>query len=126
MTVKTVEQASGRKPKTNKRRKPGDIKMFITIPAEIKKETEKAILSVVDFDSQVGIQTKEVWFPKSQVTVSGDSIYMPVWLAEAKTADQPAHYFGFYDWKEVEEVPAAESVNIENEFSDDDFDCIDC
>jgi len=43
---------------------------------EIKKETDKAWL--------VSIEGEDYWFPKSQCRIDGNTIVMPIWLAEDK------------------------------------------
>ena len=43
---------------------------------EIKKETDKAWLITIEGD--------DYWFPKSQCRIEGDTIVMPIWMAQDK------------------------------------------
>lgn len=68
-----------------------------TFTTSIKRETEKAILiEVLDYSSYGSARTSSWWLPKSKITINGDEITVPNWLALAKIQDCGNNtYFSF-------------------------------
>lgn len=64
----------------------------MTITANIVRETEKAILANVTILNIQLSKTirRDIWFPKSQVTVSESAIECPAWLASKKLEEVAA------------------------------------
>jgi len=50
------------------------------------RETEKAILVSVEYDSNR--RPAQLWFPKSQIEMDGTTLTAPVWLWAAKARDK--------------------------------------
>jgi hypothetical protein len=55
---------------------------------QIKKETEKALLLTVEVETAAGRRAADLWWPKSQIAVSGDTFTAPEWLVRAKLAEK--------------------------------------
>lgn len=55
---------------------------------QIKRETEKAVLLVVEVENAIGRRAAEIWFPRSQITIVGEEFSAPAWLVAAKLTDR--------------------------------------
>lgn len=55
---------------------------------QIKKETEKAFLLTVEVETAAGRRAADLWWPKSQITIEGDTLTAPEWLVRAKLAEK--------------------------------------
>lgn len=54
---------------------------------KIVRETDKAILASVEVECSAGRRGRDIWFPKSQIEVNGNTMTVPAWLANAKLRD---------------------------------------
>lgn len=70
---------------------------IITIE-KIERETDKALLIACEAANGAGRFGRKVWFPKSQVSVQGNELICPAWLAKAKLADLFGEHAGRTSW----------------------------
>ena len=75
----------------------------LKIQAQVKRETEKALLLTVNCDFHQGLKGLDLWFPKSQVTVIDDGLVnIAEWIVNRKKEEVKESYRGFICF--IEEV----------------------
>lgn len=55
--------------------------------AAIRRETDRAVLATVRIECGAGIIGRDVWFPKSQVSMTDTGLRAPAWLLSKKLAE---------------------------------------
>lgn len=65
---------------------------------QFKRETEKAVLVVVEVENAIGRRAAEFWFPKSQVKIEGSTLIAPAWLERAKLVEKYGENVGRSTW----------------------------
>lgn len=50
------------------------------VDATVERETEKAMMVDITFDSQLGLKGRKMWFPKSQTEVVDGAVMASAWI----------------------------------------------
>ena len=75
----------------------------LKIQAQVKRETEKALLLTVNCDFYQGLKGLDLWFPKSQAAVIDDGLVnIAEWIVNKKKDEVKESYRGFICF--IEEV----------------------
>lgn len=64
--------------------------------ATVERETEKAVLLDVSYDSATGCHGMKTWFPRSTLKIEGNVILVADWFLAKKERELRSELRGFY------------------------------